>query len=239
VNSLPEKFSKSLEREPLTMTFGRHGFFGYSLVSPRSTDIDKQQLMWWSTWEASPAPNRNASLDDIRNQLLAHHGSWKSPYDTADHPVFPTIISLSCGPPSPTALSAVERDVLVLPRYMTPRLPRWSSTSGKIVLMGDAAHAMPPDAGQGVSCAVEDAVVIALLLKHYLSQQTADLGDVLKRTTEAYEKMRMGRLAHILNAGKKAGDSKRELTKWQEVIRDFFISILCQYFMLNLFFVCF
>jgi FAD binding domain len=238
VNSLPENLSKSLEREPLTMTFGRHGFFGYSLVSPRSTDLDKQQFMWWSTWEANPAPNRNASLDDIRNQLLAHHGSWKSPYDTTDHPVFRTIISLSCGPPS-IALSAVERDVLVLPRYMTPRLPRWSSISGKIILMGDAAHAMPPFAGQGVSCAVEDAVVIALLLKHYLSQQTANLGDVLKRTTKAYENMRMGRLAHILNDAKKVGNTKRELTKWQEVIRDFIMSIRCQCFMLNPFFVCF
>jgi len=40
---------------------------------------------------------------------------------------------------------------------------------GRIVLLGDAAHTLPPDIGQGASCAVEDAVVYALLLKHYLS----------------------------------------------------------------------
>jgi len=212
------------------MTFGPHGFFGYSLSLSRSLDINQQQLMWWSTWEATPAPSRNAPLEDVRTQLLTHYSSWETPYDTPDNAVFPTIISLACGSES-TTLAATDRNVLVLPRFTTPRLPGWSSSSGRIIIIGDAAHAMPPDAGQGVSCAVEDAVVVALLLKHHLSQhpvEGAELGRVLQRTAKAYEDLRMGRLATILNAAKRVGNTKRELKRWQEILRDFFMGILCE-----------
>src|SRR5262249_27227964 len=42
--------------------------------------------------------------------------------------------------------------------YLEP-LQRWSS--GRIVLLGDAAHATTPGAGQGAAQAIEDAVVLA------------------------------------------------------------------------------
>jgi 2-polyprenyl-6-methoxyphenol hydroxylase-like FAD-dependent oxidoreductase len=42
--------------------------------------------------------------------------------------------------------------------YLEP-LPRWSS--GRVVLVGDAAHAMTPGVGQGAAQAIEDAVVLA------------------------------------------------------------------------------
>jgi 2-polyprenyl-6-methoxyphenol hydroxylase-like FAD-dependent oxidoreductase len=231
VTSLPEKLRNSLNKEPLTMTFGPHGFFGYALASPRTEDVSKQQIMWWSTWEATPAPSRNASLADIRAQLLEHHDFWTSPHDAPGAPVFSTIISLACGSDAdtPSTVTAVERDVLVLPRHITPRLPSWSSPSGRIVLMGDAAHAMPPDAGQGVSCAAEDAVAIGLLLRHYLapseSNKDVDLSVVLKETAKAYEELRMKRLAHILDAARYAGNAKRKLSKRDEFIRDTFMSI--------------
>jgi 2-polyprenyl-6-methoxyphenol hydroxylase-like FAD-dependent oxidoreductase len=42
--------------------------------------------------------------------------------------------------------------------YLTP-LPRWSD--GRVVLVGDAAHATTPGVGQGAAQAIEDAVVLA------------------------------------------------------------------------------
>src|SRR4029453_6533990 len=42
--------------------------------------------------------------------------------------------------------------------YLEP-LPRWSD--GRVVLVGDAAHATTPGVGQGAAQAIEDAVVLA------------------------------------------------------------------------------
>jgi 2-polyprenyl-6-methoxyphenol hydroxylase-like FAD-dependent oxidoreductase len=47
--------------------------------------------------------------------------------------------------------------------YLEP-LPRWSD--GRLVLIGDAAHASTPGVGQGAAQAIEDAVVLADRLAH-------------------------------------------------------------------------
>lgn len=44
-----------------------------------------------------------------------------------------------------------------------PNLPRWSSQAGRIVLLGDAAHAMHPNAAQGYSTIIEDIGVLQFL----------------------------------------------------------------------------
>ena len=232
VTSLPEAVRKSLDEDPITMTFGPHGFFGYSLCTSHDADANSQKIMWWSTWEQSPPPPRDTLLSDIRAQLLARHSSWKSPHDAPETPLFPTIISLGCGSESdtPATTTALEKDLLILPRYITPRLPSWSSPSGKIIIMGDAAHAVPPYAGQGVSCAVEDAVAIAMFLKHYLSQGKSGevIGDALRQTARAYEGMRIERLAYILDGARRVGDVKRQLKWWEEKLRDTFMIFFCK-----------
>jgi len=43
-----------------------------------------------------------------------------------------------------------------------PRLPRWSR--GRVVLLGDAAHAPLPHQGQGAGLAIEDAYALGVLL---------------------------------------------------------------------------
>jgi 2-polyprenyl-6-methoxyphenol hydroxylase-like FAD-dependent oxidoreductase len=47
--------------------------------------------------------------------------------------------------------------------YDVRELSRW--TRGRATLVGDAAHAMPPDAGQGAAQALEDAIVLARVLQ--------------------------------------------------------------------------
>jgi len=45
-----------------------------------------------------------------------------------------------------------------------PRLERWASDVGKVIVLGDAAHAVPPTTDQGVNQAFEDIYMLALLL---------------------------------------------------------------------------
>jgi len=47
--------------------------------------------------------------------------------------------------------------------YDREPLPRW--TSGRVAMLGDAAHPMTPFLGQGAAMAVEDAVVLARALE--------------------------------------------------------------------------
>ena len=44
-------------------------------------------------------------------------------------------------------------------------LKRWSSRKRRIVLMGDAAHAMHPSPGQGANMAFADVLALATVLK--------------------------------------------------------------------------
>lgn len=61
----------------------------------------------------------------------------------------------------PSENRAILRSVIAIERnypvYDMPELPAWSRD--RVVLMGDAAHAVGPHAGQGASMAIEDAVV--------------------------------------------------------------------------------
>jgi 2-polyprenyl-6-methoxyphenol hydroxylase-like FAD-dependent oxidoreductase len=57
--------------------------------------------------------------------------------------------------------------------YELPPLGRWSR--GSVVLIGDAAHALPPNKGQGVSQAIEDVFVLARVVEQ---------GRVLERYAE-------------------------------------------------------
>ncbi|KXH60485.1 hypothetical protein CSAL01_10140 [Colletotrichum salicis] len=54
--------------------------------------------------------------------------------------------------------------LLSWPFYTMPRLPSWSSSSGNVIIIGDAAHAMPASSGQGVNQALEDAYSLARLI---------------------------------------------------------------------------
>ncbi|KAF2173660.1 hypothetical protein M409DRAFT_61977 [Zasmidium cellare ATCC 36951] len=85
-----------------------------------------------------------------------------------------------------------------------PDLPTWSSTHGRLVLLGDSAHAMLPDAAQGFSQTIEDIEVLTLLLEQYSD---------LKYVSEIWEEVRLPRVARIkefaLNAKKAASNTNK------------------------------
>ncbi|KPI34753.1 6-hydroxynicotinate 3-monooxygenase [Cyphellophora attinorum] len=82
-----------------------------------------------------------------------------------------------------------------------PELPTWSTPGGRIVLIGDAAHAIAPFAGQGACMALEDATVLGLLLARNVSK-----GDVVQtvRTYETLRRPRIDTMRRIVHANTQA-----------------------------------
>lgn len=78
-----------------------------------------------------------------------------------------------------------------------PRVAHWQR--GRMVLVGDAAHAPSPSSGQGASMALEDAVVLATSLR-----DAATVEDALA----AYERARRDRVERIVAAGARSSSSK-------------------------------
>ncbi|HEY2281570.1 MAG TPA: FAD-dependent monooxygenase [Streptosporangiaceae bacterium] len=96
---------------------------------------------WYATVRAVEGAR---SPDGELAALRAHFGGW--------------------GGPVPAVLSRVhEDDVLRHDLYTVPPLPAF--TRGRIALLGDAAHAMPPDLGRGACEALVDAVTLARCLR--------------------------------------------------------------------------
>ncbi|THW45107.1 FAD/NAD(P)-binding domain-containing protein [Aureobasidium pullulans] len=77
----------------------------------------------------------------------------------------------------------------IWPFYIIPKLDSWSSTHRRVLLVGDSAHAIPPSSGQGISQAVEDVVMLAMLLGRGRSEKK-DLG--------WWQEVRQARLQDIL-----------------------------------------
>ena len=71
-----------------------------------------------------------------------------------------------------SALENIDPSTFIIwPFYIVPRLQRWISPVGRVIILGDSAHAIPPTAGQGANQAFEDGYTLALLLSN-LSPQT-------------------------------------------------------------------
>ncbi|OAP60201.1 hypothetical protein AYL99_05203 [Fonsecaea erecta] len=70
----------------------------------------------------------------------------------------------------------------------------WTSSSGQLVLLGDAAHAMLPNMALGAAMAVEDAATLAEILKEFPRRET------LRKAVSLYEKIRIPRAKAIQEA---------------------------------------
>lgn len=92
------------------------------------------------------------------------------------------------------AMAGARDDTLFLWQMHTlPELSTWLSPSKRIVLVGDAAHAMPPTAGQGANQAFEDACTLSLVLAA-LQEKGKDLDSAL----EFWQKMRQERIKQVV-----------------------------------------
>jgi len=90
----------------------------------------------------------------------------------------------------------IEGDMSFWALAELPRLPRWSR--GRVILLGDAAHAPLPHQGQGAGLAIEDAYTLgALLAKGGLKDYSFAF--------EAFEKLRKRRAWMVQAYSRAAG----------------------------------
>ena len=95
--------------------------------------------------------------------------------------------------PARAAVEATaEPEILRNDIYDRDPLPRWGV--GRVTLLGDAAHPMTPNLGQGACQAIEDAVVLARCLD-----------DEVPRSLRLYEERRVRRTAVVVKRSRLAG----------------------------------
>ena len=79
-------------------------------------------------------------------------------------------------------------------------LRRWTSFSGRVTLVGDAAHAMLPFLAQGAAQAIEDASVLTVCLER------ASCSAEIPKLMAAYEQIRRPRVEKIAAATRENGE---------------------------------
>ena len=91
-----------------------------------------------------------------------------------------------------SALEIIPHDDISLwPFHTVPYLENWFSTDSRVIILGDAAHAVSPSTGQGVNQCLEDVHMLALLLSK-LSDKIV-LSDALG-FWQSYRQERIGRV---------------------------------------------
>jgi 2-polyprenyl-6-methoxyphenol hydroxylase-like FAD-dependent oxidoreductase len=95
------------------------------------------------------------------------------------------------------------------PLFELDPLPAWSRE--RVVLLGDAAHAMSPSAGQGASLAIEDALVLARSLAAEPDRASA---------LASYERARRPRVERIAKVARRSSNGKAPSSAFAETVRD-------------------
>jgi 2-polyprenyl-6-methoxyphenol hydroxylase-like FAD-dependent oxidoreductase len=170
----------------MRMIFGLRGFFGYQVVP-------SGEAFWFENFHQASEPDRSAldaiPDDEWRQRLLELHAD--------DPPPVTDLIWSAAGPVGPW------------PIYDLPTLPAWHR--GPVCLIGDAAHATSPHAGQGASLALEDAIVLAKCLR--------DIPD-LERAFTAFESHRRPRVEKLVREARRQGRRKAAASPLSRRVRD-------------------
>ncbi len=88
---------------------------------------------------------------------------------------------------------------------------------GRIVLIGDAAHATTPNLGQGACQAIEDAVILGEMMKKNADIRTAFL---------QFEQKRLGRTRYIVNTSRRLGELAQTSNSFAASLRNFFFRLI-------------
>lgn len=203
----------------MSFVFGGNGFFGYFYANSSPSDPNRESayhvseqgdtVAWWSTYELDECPKDPKAIDreDVARQLRERHAGWKDP-------VVQKIINMG-----------VQIDS-VYPTWTSPELPTWERDG--VVLIGDAAHALPSTSGQGSSQALEDVEAFTLFLAHYLRQaydrsSASQSGpqtekQAIKTAAKQYMALRQPHVKQILDRARQMQNNKRNMSVVEEYL---------------------
>ncbi|MFD0559940.1 2-polyprenyl-6-methoxyphenol hydroxylase-like FAD-dependent oxidoreductase [Stackebrandtia endophytica] len=142
------KGSLNLPAGTYQMMFGKRAFFGYG--------ADHDDQVWWFANLPHPTEPARGELtgqapEALRRQLIDLFAD--------DHS------------PAVELIKATPELPLATPIHSIPHLPNWHR--GRMVVIGDAAHAPSPSSGQGASLSIEDAVELARCLRDLSEPEAA------------------------------------------------------------------
>jgi 2-polyprenyl-6-methoxyphenol hydroxylase-like FAD-dependent oxidoreductase len=160
--SAVEQYLGQYDHDALNLSFGLSGFFGFNFQTA-------DELMWWCSVELPEQDAKQVltefSADALKNKLATDYKDFYQPVPQ---------------------LVANSDHIIKTVMYDMPSIPEWYK--GKAILIGDAAHAVSPTSGLGASLALEDAMVLAKLLRKYkmteYSSAFFDFQSVRKARTE-------------------------------------------------------
>jgi len=135
--------------------------------------ISGNRVYWYAT--GNVAEGQREPPDQTKTRLTAMFASWHDP--------IPALIRV-------TDSAAILRNDI----YDRDPADRWGS--GRVTLLGDAAHPMTPNLGQGACQAIEDALVLARDLGQ---------GGNVEASLRRYEARRMPRTRLVSMASRRAG----------------------------------
>ncbi|WP_063007503.1 FAD-dependent monooxygenase [Nocardia kruczakiae] len=156
------------------------------------SDLGGGRIYWWGT--QTTTGELAADWPHGKDDLLARFADWA--------PEIREIIS-----------DTPEADILALPAQDRPVLPAWGS--GRVTLLGDAAHPMLPSLGQGANAAIEDAIVLAHALATHDDAETA---------LRAYERRRIPRTTMFVDESRKLGELEQTVDPDRVAARDRYMS---------------
>jgi 2-polyprenyl-6-methoxyphenol hydroxylase-like FAD-dependent oxidoreductase len=139
-----------------------------------SATIDEGRIYWFA---CESAPEHSIPRHDL-DLLATRFRGWHDPV--------------------PQLFSATPHDTLLRHDvyYLRSRLPGF--VRGRVVMLGDAAHAVTPDIGQGACLAVEDAVTLAAAIEKSGVDAGLRIYDELRRPRTERMARTSGRLGRIM-----------------------------------------
>jgi len=153
------------DRRGLNFTVGCAGQFGYG-----NTGQNEERWLWWCHFpqdrELTSAELAVVSNEELRKKLLERYRGWHEPIGT---------------------FLVNTPGIAKTNIYEVPRLPAWHQD--RVVLVGDAAHAMSPTAGQGASLALEDALYLVKLLHRFSGEFETVFGEFERARRPRVEKI--------------------------------------------------
>lgn len=217
-SKIPRALLEPLSHHQSIRTISPHeGLFAISYATSSHSHVH-----WFSSRTPRvppPADEPEPDPESVRESLLQMYGK---------HPA-----------PIPDLVRATD-EIYYWPVFRLAPLPdKWYSSGGRIVLVGDAAHAMPPHAAQGVGMGIEDSVLVARVVAA-LEQRAREVANLAKRGrsmrnkaglsaelwAREYQAKRVTRVHHFVKHAESQGRARKDSGWWTGIARQWLMWIV-------------